>query len=35
MSDGAFAAFAAALEAPREEVEAMRDLFALPPLSGE
>jgi len=35
MSDRAFAAFTAALDAPGEEVPAMRDLFALPRISHE
>jgi uncharacterized protein (DUF1778 family) len=35
MSDRAFAAFAAALDAPGEKVAAMSDLFALPRISDE
>ncbi len=35
MSDRAFAAFAAALDAPGERVTALDDLFSLPRLSGE
>jgi hypothetical protein len=35
MSDRAFVAFAAALEAPGEKVAAISDLFALPRITDE
>lgn len=35
MTDRAFAAFVAALDAPSEKVAAMSDLFSLPRISGE